>query len=92
MQRNPNLNAAPRAVVTPSPAITQFMRERVKAAGGDPSSVPAVPYKFMRPAQIIDMLGISMATYYRMIADGTLPRPIPIDRASSKAAATAAAG
>ena len=87
MQRNPNLRAAARTVVTPSTDITKFMRARVKAAGGDPASVPETPYKFMRPAQVIDILGISIATYYRMIADGTLPRPIPMDRASSRTAA-----
>jgi predicted DNA-binding transcriptional regulator AlpA len=85
--RNPNLGAAPRAVVTPSPVVTQYMRNQVKKAGGDPSSVPELPYKFMRPAAIAEMIGVSLATYYRMIADGTFPRPIPVDRASSRASA-----
>jgi predicted DNA-binding transcriptional regulator AlpA len=82
MQRNPHLNVAPRAVAIPSPAVMQVMRDLVKAAGGDPLSVPDMKYKLMRPAEIIAMFGISIATFYRMIEDGTLPRPIPIDRAS----------
>ena len=85
MPRNPNLGAAPRAVVIPSPAVTGYMRARVKAAGGDPASVPDMPYKFMRPADVVAMLGVSTATFYRMIGDGIFPRPIPVDRAASRA-------
>jgi hypothetical protein len=86
MQRNPNLHAAPRSVANVSPDITEYMRGRVKAAGGDPARVPDIPFRFMRPKEVCEMLAISIATYYRMIEDGTLPRPIPIDRASSRAA------
>jgi predicted DNA-binding transcriptional regulator AlpA len=85
-QRNPNLHAAPRAVAIPSPAVLQVMRDLVTASGGNPLSVPDMPYKLMRPAEIIDMFAISIATFYRMIEDGTLPRPIPIDRASLRVA------
>jgi predicted DNA-binding transcriptional regulator AlpA len=85
-QRNPNLQAAPRAVAIPSPAVLKVLRNLVSTAGGDPSSVPDMQYKLMRPAEIIDMLAISSATFYRMIGDGTLPRPIPIDRASLRVA------
>jgi predicted DNA-binding transcriptional regulator AlpA len=94
MQRNSHLNAAPRAVAIPSPAVMRVMRNLVKAAGGDPSSVPDMPYKLMRPSEIIDMFAISIATFYRMVEDGTLPRPIPIDRASLRVALeqSAAAG
>jgi len=86
--RNPNLHAAARATAQPTTVITQYMRAQVRAAGGDPSTVPDVPYGFVRAAKVCAVLDISIATYYRMIADGTLPRPIPIDRASSRAAAT----
>ncbi len=87
--RNPNLGTAPRAVAIPLPALTEYMRSVVKAAGGDPSSVPDEPYRLMRPAAAAAMIGVSMATLYRMIDDGTLPRPIPVDRASARAAAAA---
>jgi predicted DNA-binding transcriptional regulator AlpA len=87
MPRNPNLGASPRAVVIPSPVVTDYMRARVKAAGGDPASVPDMPYKFMRPADVVAILGVSIATFYRMIGDGIFPRPIPVDRAASRAAA-----
>jgi predicted DNA-binding transcriptional regulator AlpA len=89
MPRNPNLGAAARAVGTPSPIVTQHMRNLVAAAGGDPASVPELPYKFMRPAAVAEMIGVSLATYYRMIDDGTFPRPIPIDRASSRSSVAA---
>jgi predicted DNA-binding transcriptional regulator AlpA len=85
--RNPNLGAAPRAVAIASPFVTQYMKDRVKAAGGDPASVPEVPYRFMRPAAAAEMIGVSLATFYRMIDDGIFPRLIPIDRASSRASA-----
>ena len=84
MPRNPNLSAAPRAVVIPSPAVVDYMRARVKAAGGDPLTVPDMSYRFMRPADVIAITGISMATLYRLIQDGVFPRPIPVDRASSR--------
>jgi predicted DNA-binding transcriptional regulator AlpA len=53
-----------------------------------------MPYKLMRPSEIIDMFAISIATFYRMVEDGILPRPIPIDRASFRVAReqSAAAG
>jgi predicted DNA-binding transcriptional regulator AlpA len=85
--RNPNLGAAPRAVAIPSPILTEYMRGLVKNAGGDPSSVPDGPYKLMRPAAAAEIIGVSLATFYRMIDEGILPRPIPIDRASARAAA-----
>jgi predicted DNA-binding transcriptional regulator AlpA len=87
---NPNLNTVHRATAQPTTVVVQYMRNQVKAAGGDPSTVPDMPYGFMRAAKVCAMLDISIATYYRMIEDGTLPRPIPIDRASSRAAAVAA--
>jgi predicted DNA-binding transcriptional regulator AlpA len=78
---NPNIKAAPRAVAIPSPAITGWMRSRVAAAGGDPQSVPdIVPYQFLRPARVAEICGVSLATVYRMIEDGTLPKPIAVDR------------
>lgn len=87
MSRNPNLGAAPRAVAIPSPVVIEYLRGLVKNAGGDPSSVPEGPYKLMRPAAAADMIGVSLATFYRMIDEGILPRLIPIDRASARAAA-----
>ena len=85
--RNPNLGTAPRASAIPRAALTEYIRKQVKAAGGDPSSVPDEPYQLMRPAAAAAMIGVSMATLYRMIDDGTLPKPIPVDRASARAAA-----
>jgi predicted DNA-binding transcriptional regulator AlpA len=90
MPRNPNLSAAPRAVAIPSSVLTQYMRDRVKAAGGDPASVPEVPYSFKRPAAAAEMIGVSLATFYRMVEDGIFPPLIPIDRASSRPSASAA--
>jgi predicted DNA-binding transcriptional regulator AlpA len=77
---NPNIRTAPKAVAIPSPAITGWMRSRVAAAGGDPASVPEMPYQFLRPARVAELCGISIATVYRMIEDGTLPKPIALDR------------
>ena len=37
-----------RAVAWPSTAITQWQREVIAAAGGDPSIVPEAPFKFLR--------------------------------------------
>jgi predicted DNA-binding transcriptional regulator AlpA len=64
--------------------VIEYMRGLVKAAGGDPATVPDMPYKFLRPAAIAEMIGVSLATFYRMIDDGIFPRPIPVDRASSR--------
>lgn len=85
--RNPNLGAAPRAVAMPSPVLTVYLRGLVKNAGGDPLSVPEGPYKLMRPAAAAEMIGVSLATFYRMIDEGLLPPLIPIDRAAARAAA-----
>jgi predicted DNA-binding transcriptional regulator AlpA len=85
--RNPNLAAAPRAVAIPIHVVIEYMRDRVKAAGGDPSSVPDMDYKFLRPAAAAEMIGVSVATFYRMVEDGIFPPLIPIDRASSRPSA-----
>jgi predicted DNA-binding transcriptional regulator AlpA len=86
MVRNPNLGDAPRAVAIPSPILTEYLRGLLRAAGGDPATVPEGPYKLVRPAAAADMIGVSLATLYRMIDDGIFPRPIPVDRASARAA------
>ena len=56
------------------------MRERVAEAGGDPATVPDVAYRFLRPHDISTMCGVSLKTVYRMVEDGTLPKPVVVGR------------
>jgi len=93
MQKNPNLTRSPRATAFPSPVVVNHMRAVVAAAGGDPASVPEMPYCFLRPAKVAELLGVHITTVYRMVGDGTLPKPIDVGRGlplKSAAAARAA--
>jgi predicted DNA-binding transcriptional regulator AlpA len=63
------------------------MRERVDAAGGDPDDIPEIsPPRFLRAPEVRELTGLCTSTLYRMMSAGEFPRPIPIDRASSRAA------
>jgi hypothetical protein len=79
--RNPNLNISPRRVAFLSPDIVKHIRALVAAAGGDPAMVPDIPFRLIPPAETAEMLGdISLSTLYRKVQDGTLPKPIAVDR------------
>jgi predicted DNA-binding transcriptional regulator AlpA len=76
----------PRAVRWPSPAVLAWVRERIKAAGGDPTQVPETSFRLLPLSAVRDLTGLSTSTLYRMQANGTFPRPVPVDRASVRAA------
>lgn len=69
----------PRAVGVPSPAFFDWMRERVRAAGGDPTLIPDnEPVRFMRIAELVERSGLSEPTLYRMMARGEFPQAVPL--------------
>jgi predicted DNA-binding transcriptional regulator AlpA len=41
-----------------------------------PTPAPAGPPLFLRPAQLQAMIPVSTSTFWRMVKDGRLPRPI----------------
>jgi predicted DNA-binding transcriptional regulator AlpA len=71
-----------RAVGTMSTVVVATLRAHFVSKGRDPSEVPDIDPRIMRPAEIAALLGIHESTYWRMVAAGQLPAPIPIDRAS----------
>jgi predicted DNA-binding transcriptional regulator AlpA len=82
----PNLSQNPRAVRWPSPAVLNWVRDRIIAAGGDPTDVPNMPFRLLPLAAVRELTGLSTSTLYRMQASGQFPKAIPVDRASVSAA------
>lgn len=81
MQRNPNLTKSPRRSAFLAPDVRNHICKVVAAAGRDLASAPDIGSQFfLSPAEVAKLLGVSVATIYRMVEDGTLPKPIPIDR------------
>jgi predicted DNA-binding transcriptional regulator AlpA len=75
----------PRAVAWTSASVTGWMRDQIISGGGDPTDVPDIaPARFMRAPEVKQLTGLSTSTLYRMVASGTFPRPIRIDRAAAR--------
>lgn len=77
-QQPPTGSGAARAVAWPSTAITQWQRERIAAAGGDPSIVPESPFRFLRLESVKTLTGLSRSSVYRLISEQRFPAPIPL--------------
>jgi predicted DNA-binding transcriptional regulator AlpA len=82
----PNLSQNPRAVRWLSPAVLQWVRDRVAAAGGNPQDVPDVPFQMLPLSAVKRLTGLSTSTLYRMQSAGQFPKAIPVDRASIRVA------
>jgi predicted DNA-binding transcriptional regulator AlpA len=82
------LAESPRAVRWPSPAVVNWLRDRVVAANGDSSQIPDMPFRFLKLAAVREMTGLSTSTLYRMMAAGEFPRAVPVDRAAVVRSAT----
>jgi predicted DNA-binding transcriptional regulator AlpA len=81
-----HLSQNPRAVRWPSSIVLRWLRERIQAAGGDPSDVPDAPFQMLALAEVKKLTGLSTSTLYRMQAAGEFPKATPVDRASIRAA------
>ena len=60
-----HLSQNPRAVRWTSPAVLNWVRERIKAAGGDPAEVPEMPFKLLPLAAVRELTGFSTSTLYQ---------------------------
>jgi predicted DNA-binding transcriptional regulator AlpA len=69
---------AARAVAWPSSAIAAWQRDRIAAAGGDPSIVPETPFKFLRLSDVKELTGLSRSTIYRLAGEQRFPAPVPL--------------
>jgi predicted DNA-binding transcriptional regulator AlpA len=67
-----------RAVAWPSTAITQWQREVIAAAGGDPSIVPEAPFKFLRLGDVKSLTGLSRSSIYRLASEKRFPSPVAL--------------
>jgi len=80
------LEGAPRAVRWPSPRVEEWLRQRIKAAGGDPAEVPTAPFRLLPLSAVMEITGLKQTLIYKLMKDGNFPRPVPVDRASVRAA------
>jgi predicted DNA-binding transcriptional regulator AlpA len=67
-----------RAVAWPTTVITEWQRERIRAAGGDASIVPDVPFRFVRLPELKTLTGLSRSSLYRLISSSRFPAPVPL--------------
>jgi predicted DNA-binding transcriptional regulator AlpA len=67
-----------RAVAWASTVITEWQRERIIAAGGDPSIVPDAPFRFVRLPEVKQLTGLSRSSLYRMVSEARFPAPVPL--------------
>jgi len=80
------LKDVPRAVRWPSTTVLNWVRARIAAAGGDPGDVPEMSFRLLPLTAVRELTGLSTSTLYRMMAAQEFPRPVPVDRASVRAA------
>jgi predicted DNA-binding transcriptional regulator AlpA len=59
-------------------AVLAWMRDKLAASGGDPTTIPDEPPAFWRLQEVERRIGLRRATLYRMAAQGIFPRPISI--------------
>lgn len=67
-----------RAVAWSSTAVTKWMRDRIAAAGGDPSEIPDEPVAFWRLPTVVSRTGLSRPSIYRLVSLGQFPRGVPL--------------
>lgn len=79
----------PRAVGWTSTSIANWLRAQIIAAGGNPSDVPDLEFRLMRIRDVKRIAGLSTSTIYRLISEGSFPRPIKLAGASGHERAAA---
>jgi hypothetical protein len=62
------------AVGIPSNKVHQWLVDRAVEAGGNPHDVPAIPFRMFRIRECCALTGLSVATLYRRMSDGSFPR------------------
>lgn len=78
-QKSHSLTERPaRAVAWPSSAVIAWMRDRLAAAGGDPSSIPDEPFRYWRLPEVEQRVGVRRSTVYRWIASRQFPAPLTL--------------
>jgi predicted DNA-binding transcriptional regulator AlpA len=75
-----------RAVGWPSTRVIAWLKERLAAAGGDPSDIPDEPFAMWRLPEVERRTGYKRPSIYRMAARGEFPRPIPLSSAADRPA------
>jgi predicted DNA-binding transcriptional regulator AlpA len=70
-----------RAVGWTSTSVSEWQRERVAAAGGDPTVVPEPPFRFLRMPEVRRLTGLSRSSLYRLCAEKRFPAPVPLSSA-----------
>ena len=78
------IHTSAKAVAIPSPAVEQWMRDRIAASGGDPAIVPTMDFCLLHPRRVLELTGLSRSVFYRLIDEGVFPKPIRIDRQPSR--------
>lgn len=78
---------SPRAAAWVSILIVRWMRERLAAAGGDPSEIPDVPLEMWRLPEVKRRTSLSRASIYRLAALGQFPKPVSLSAPTSSKAA-----
>lgn len=71
------------AIGWPSPIVIEWDREKLRAAGLEPTIVPDMAYCILRVPQIKQRYGWSTTTLYRRINEGSFPKPISLGRPPS---------
>lgn len=62
-----------------SSAVYAWVRERIAAAGGDPTQIPEEQFpRLMRLPEVVRVCGVSQASIYAWGKEGKFPRPIPL--------------
>ena len=74
------IHTSAKAVAIPSPAVEQWMRDRIAASGGDPAIVPTMDFCLLRPRRVLELTGLSRSVFYCLVAAGVFPKPVRIDR------------
>lgn len=71
-------NPSPRGIAWPSTAVIAWMRERVAAAGCDPSVIPDEPVRFWRVKEVMARTGLKRTTLWRRMKSGEFPTAVTL--------------
>jgi predicted DNA-binding transcriptional regulator AlpA len=63
-----------------SSAVYAWVRDRIVAAGGDPSQIPEENFpRFLRLPEVMRITGLKMTSVYGLAKANKFPKPIPLD-------------
>jgi predicted DNA-binding transcriptional regulator AlpA len=83
-QMQPTINGRARAVAWALPSITQWQRDCIVAAGGDPSVVPDTSFRFVRLPEVKQLTGLSRSSIYRLMGEHRFPAPVVLGAESQR--------